>query len=458
MAVKEDVNIKVSADMAEALQAWKDIENGPKALEEALKRISDLEQGSSTKWASALEGIVGKWLSIAAAIKLAKDAAESYFATQQKISGERVENTRTIDAAFTASLGVRHITRESPAGSALFNRVRQAAVAAASTASQAFATSDILFRQGGDTQENLIAMLGVADVSKQLNGPDPSEAIASILRQSGGKITPKRIEGLGGLMTSLLRPGVGANLGMIDEYNQFATQVTGAGFDEQQGLSMWVALRSKETNMRRAGTQFRSLFDADVRPGEAQQLAGLQSRGAAMVAAGGGDYQTLVDIVGGSMATREQRSETSAAFGRYTPGVVGRREARNNLVSLLESMGIEGTYRGTEVESVFDNPWGPDFLGFNKLSMKTTQAAYALQRMTTDSTGSDFFSRQSGAKSAAELSEERRIYREQIMGQREIVHRFLGPDGRDVPVQTEGEALNQDVSNDATQSANFRSP
>src|SRR3972149_6374347 len=62
MAIREDVNIKVSADTAEALQAWRDIENGPKALEAALKKIGELEQSSSSKWASALTGIVGRWV------------------------------------------------------------------------------------------------------------------------------------------------------------------------------------------------------------------------------------------------------------------------------------------------------------------------------------------------------------------------------------------------------------
>jgi hypothetical protein len=46
--------------------------------------------------------------------------------------------------------------------------------------------------------------------------------------------------------------------------------------------------------------------------------------------------------------------------------------------------------------------------------------------------------------------------RERALGRQEFVHRIIVHDGRDLPMQTEGEALNQDVSNDATQSANFR--
>jgi hypothetical protein len=441
MAVKEDVNIKVSADMAEALQAWKDIENGPKALEEALRRIGELEQNTSTKWASALDGVIAKWTSVSFLIQQATKAITAFLNEQAKLRAESVGSTAAIDAGLT-SYRVAQGNLSGDAAQIAAGRIALIAQQSKASLPGAFDAATQLAKFGASREQAegsaLAQMLQVQDVAQAGGRVDPqslSRAVLSILKRSGQPITGQSIRGLGSTALGLSQAGTGFGLGQLEEFQKVASVAGASGVGLPDTLAVFAAIREKEES-KRALSQFRGLFDQDVRPGEAQQIQALLQRGRGMLAAGGGEegFAGAAAIVSGSMAAGETQAESIYGASGYRPGILSQEEIRKRFISARRAefgvSPLEESLQGYyfDVLRYFGGPEN------------------AIQKIT------------SSPFSPAPANPLQARIRERALGRQEFYHHLILPDGRDVPVQTEGEALNQDVSNDATQSANFRSP
>ena len=74
---REDVNIKVSANIAEAIQMWKAMEQGPEGMARAMEGMAQRGGKAKKDLAFHAEGLIGKWVTIGAVVKKAHDALKA---------------------------------------------------------------------------------------------------------------------------------------------------------------------------------------------------------------------------------------------------------------------------------------------------------------------------------------------------------------------------------------------
>jgi hypothetical protein len=96
---REDVNIKVSANVAEAIRLWKAMEEGPKAMANQLDAMGGKGQKSVKGLNDELGAMVGQWASIGAAIEAARKILEAYMKTQRELRELESNATHTADKA-----------------------------------------------------------------------------------------------------------------------------------------------------------------------------------------------------------------------------------------------------------------------------------------------------------------------------------------------------------------------
>lgn len=94
---REDVNIKVSANVAEAIRLWKAMEQGPKGMANELEALGTKGKKATKGLNDELGAMVGQWGSLAAAIVAAKRVLDAYMASQQAAWDRQKTSTRTAD-------------------------------------------------------------------------------------------------------------------------------------------------------------------------------------------------------------------------------------------------------------------------------------------------------------------------------------------------------------------------
>lgn len=94
---REDVNIKVSANVAEAIRLWKAMEAGPEGMARELDAMGAKGKKAAGGMAAELDKIVGKWTSIGAAISAAKQLLDAFMRSQQEAAERTAGSTRTAD-------------------------------------------------------------------------------------------------------------------------------------------------------------------------------------------------------------------------------------------------------------------------------------------------------------------------------------------------------------------------
>lgn len=97
---REDVNIKVSANVAEAIQMWKAMEQGPEGMAKALDSMGQKGKQSTKGLADEVVGLVGKWASAAATVKLVTDELRAQADMMRQMRNERLGTTNTVDEAW----------------------------------------------------------------------------------------------------------------------------------------------------------------------------------------------------------------------------------------------------------------------------------------------------------------------------------------------------------------------
>lgn len=94
---REDVNIKVSADVAEAVKMWRAMEQGPQAMANELDQLGKKGKTAASGMTGEFTKLVGQWASVGAAIATAKQLLDAYIATQREAVQKSQTATRSSD-------------------------------------------------------------------------------------------------------------------------------------------------------------------------------------------------------------------------------------------------------------------------------------------------------------------------------------------------------------------------
>ncbi len=81
---REDVNIKVSANVAEAIRLWKAMEAGPQGMANELDQLGARGKKAAAGMGAEFDKIVGNWVGIAAAIAAAKKILDAFMQSQRE--------------------------------------------------------------------------------------------------------------------------------------------------------------------------------------------------------------------------------------------------------------------------------------------------------------------------------------------------------------------------------------
>lgn len=101
MGSREDVNIKVSANVAEAIQMWKAMEAGPDGMAKALAAMGD-KGGKSTKTlGEEIGSLVGKWATVGAATAAVTSEIRAQVTALQDLRKAKLEVTNNVDEVWT---------------------------------------------------------------------------------------------------------------------------------------------------------------------------------------------------------------------------------------------------------------------------------------------------------------------------------------------------------------------
>lgn len=95
---REDVNIKVSANVAEAIRLWKAMEEGPQAMGRELDALGTKGKKAGGGMAADFEKLVGKWASITAGIEAAKKILDAFIKSQQEALKTTGDASKSTDA------------------------------------------------------------------------------------------------------------------------------------------------------------------------------------------------------------------------------------------------------------------------------------------------------------------------------------------------------------------------
>lgn len=95
---REDVNFRVSANVAEAIRMWQAMEEGPKGMADELEKLGQKGKQASSGMAREFEKMVGFWTSITGSILLAKKGLDAYMESQRAAQREIKDATTPVDA------------------------------------------------------------------------------------------------------------------------------------------------------------------------------------------------------------------------------------------------------------------------------------------------------------------------------------------------------------------------
>ena len=95
---REDVNIKVSANVAEAIRLWKAMQEGPQQMARELDGLADKGKRSASGMTGEFSKLIGTWGTLATAIAAAKKVLDAYIQSQQQALQRSADASRGADA------------------------------------------------------------------------------------------------------------------------------------------------------------------------------------------------------------------------------------------------------------------------------------------------------------------------------------------------------------------------
>lgn len=439
---REKVDISVDADTARAIANLTELVRKQAEIGEAAEKSSKRAAGSTREWGHELSHVVGQWTSMTKAMDLAIEGIKKVLEQAKKIREEQVGATRTIDTGVTA-YRIAQGNLSPAAGLDAASRISTIAQENKASNISALSTATLLAQYGVGREQAegpaLDELLKLQDLGQAQGVADPmglSRSVINLLQRYKRPITGESIRGVGSSFFGLRRQLKGFDEGELQITSDVATLARKAGMGPEEAAGV-VGLLSEQFGEGVAKRRFRTLFkDNEYSLAEKKEIAALRGRAAQLRSGSTSDYETAVGIAGSSMTDEESQAQASYEASGFTPGIMDSDTIRKRLLTdIRRQRGGPSPFMEWAV--------GMEFSFFNELAspFSTNPSQFAVETI---------------AAIHGKTPESQAGIRNRVLGRQETVFRILGPDGRDVPVQSEAEALNTDFSNDATQSANFR--
>lgn len=151
MPAREDVNIKVSANVAEAIRMWQEMQRGPEAMAGELDKLGRTGKRAAKGMAAEFESLVGRWASVRAGVEAVRQAIEFAIAAQKEFLELQGGATAPVDTALRRFL----VQTDAPlsAGEGIRQRVLDTARQRRVQPTTAFESATQLASSGFDRQE-----------------------------------------------------------------------------------------------------------------------------------------------------------------------------------------------------------------------------------------------------------------------------------------------------------------
>lgn len=98
---REEVNIKVSANHAELLQMWKQMEKGPEGFAKAIETMGAKGEKATKGIGDEITSWIGKWVTVGAGISAATKLINDQYEAMKRLREYRIQTTDSVDEAFS---------------------------------------------------------------------------------------------------------------------------------------------------------------------------------------------------------------------------------------------------------------------------------------------------------------------------------------------------------------------
>lgn len=213
---REDVNIKVSANVAEAIQLWKAMEAGPEGMAKALDAMGQKGAKSAKGIGDEILGFVGKWASVGVAVSAVTSEINRQYEALKRLREEKNAATNTVDEVwnrFQVQAGLPNGPRADQVRNQLLSIIAtrkagpvQGLQAAEQLGSAGASVQDIL---GGGLDEFLQLITASNAAGQDVNVPQLAQAMVKFLAANGKQ--PNR-EGMRGTSLAIQQLFGGTNL------------------------------------------------------------------------------------------------------------------------------------------------------------------------------------------------------------------------------------------------------
>lgn len=265
---KEDVNIKVTANVAEAIQMWKAMEAGPEGMAKALAGMGQKGEKATKSLGDQISdfatGAVTKWLSVGAAVATVTKLINDQWEAVKRLREEKTATTNSVDEVWTrfqVQSGIKSGPQANAIRSQLFNIIANRKIApipgfeaAEQLGSAGASVDDIL---GGGLDEFLQMVTAANSAGKSVNQGELAKATVLFLKANG--LQPNR-QGMRGTSLAIQQLFGGTNLQVSNlarfagEAGTIAHQSHMAPEDQLAQYSMFLDTMEES----RAATAFRS--------------------------------------------------------------------------------------------------------------------------------------------------------------------------------------------------------
>jgi hypothetical protein len=270
---REDVNIKVSSDVAEAVRLWKAMQEGPRQMANEMESMGQKGKKSTKGINDELASMVGKWATIGASIEAAKSLLKTMAETQRQLNELTNNTSMDMDASFRrywAQAGISDVEEQRASATRLLNTAIERKVTgptiaeAAEQLNSSGLSPEVI--EGGIAGEFIRLLTATNAIAK---GEDPAaiaKAMVSYMNATG--VNPNRVESWQkiGVASQNLFSNTNFQLADLERYAPAAQSVTnnsglgglGGGIDQLVLLSQMVGITDKAT----ASTQLSNGFSA----------------------------------------------------------------------------------------------------------------------------------------------------------------------------------------------------
>lgn len=207
---REDVNIRVSANIAEAVRLWKAMEQGPAGMAREMAGLSRAGGAAGNQMASGFDRAIGKWTSLAAKIKGAKFLLDGYMAANREamqMQDEASVHVDTLMRQFAVQANLSGLAmQKAQADVAAIAKRRGVGLDTAMDMAKQMASSDFSLDEiikGGALDAGLATANAMAATGKGFNATEFTAAISQYLNATGQAKTAENVMRVGQQMFTL---------------------------------------------------------------------------------------------------------------------------------------------------------------------------------------------------------------------------------------------------------------